>query len=80
MENVLNIIMSLAVIGTFILVAIGSYYYLNKYRPSKAHIVVENLFVDRDQFNGGPDPCSHAIDTIEMLNISGIGKNLFSEK
>lgn len=80
MENVLNIIMSLAVIGAFILVAIGSYYYLNKYRPSKAHIVVENLFVDRDQFNGGPDPCSHAIDRIEMLNISGIGKNLFSEK
>lgn len=80
MENMLNVIMSLAVIVAFIITTIGSYHYLHKYKRSKAYIVVKDLFVDRDQFNGGPDPCSHTIDRIEMLNISSIGKNLFLEK
>lgn len=79
-ENYLNVIMSLAVIGTFVIITVISCYYLCKYKTSKTHIVVESLFVDRVQFNGGPNPCSHTIDKIEFLGLTSIGGNLFSEK
>lgn len=80
MENLLNILMFIAILGVFAIVVGGSMYFLNKYNSRITFIVADDPFVDRDQFNGGPDPCSHSIDNIEKISISGIGKNLFSEK
>lgn len=39
-----------------------------------------NLYVRKRHINGGPNPCHHNIETIEPIEIPGIGSALYISK
>ena len=80
MENVSNIVMSLAVLAISVVIVAISLYLLCRYKSLKVYISDRGMFVDRNQFNGGPNPCGPDVGPIEMMPLSCIGENLFLEK
>jgi len=78
MRNI-DILVSLATLALVLLGVIISVYYLCKYKHN-CSIVTQNLYVDKAQDNGGPNPCDHTAGPIELIDISGNGDNLYTRK
>lgn len=46
----------------------------------KRTMVFGDFFVKKNQTNGGPDPCRYSVDTIDIIEIADMGKDVFISK